>query len=159
MTVRIPLKQKATLDTTDSAQHVLKQDENGQEKYIVFESKPTRIFAHNSGSGKWYEAPYLTFILNTTDGIFDFDETAVGNSECTIDKPCSVATDKIWVDLRATCANGFTDKSACISQPAYSETDSCTASPIDSVKQARDISFFFGWTGTDSEKEYMVSER
>lgn len=138
---------------------MLTQDENGEEKYIIFESKPVRIFTHNSDSGKWYETPYLTFVLNTTDGIFDFNETIVNGPACTITAPCSVVTDKIWVDLRATCASGFTDKSACIAQPEYSDTDSCTASPIDTVNQARDISFFFAWAGTDSDKDYMVSER
>ena len=157
--MRIPLKQKATLNKNVLEQYVLKQDEDGEEKYIVFESKPVRIFARNSENGKLYEAPYLTFVLNTTDGIFDFDNTDVGESECTRDNLCNVITDKIWVDLRATCANGFTDKSACISQPEYSDTDSCTASPIDSVNQAKDISFFFAWAGTDSDKDYMVSER
>ena len=109
---------------------MLKQDENGEDKYIVFESKPVRIFAKNSE--KWYEAPYLTFILNTTDGIFDFDDITVSEHSCTVSDPCAVVTDNIWVDLRATCAHGFTDKSACIAQPAYNEKDSCTASPIES---------------------------
>ncbi|CAL6049508.1 Hypothetical_protein [Hexamita inflata] len=111
-----------------------------------------------------YQIPYMTFIVNLTNGTFKMNE--INCVTLTANKPTIIQSKLVYLDTRATCAENYIKGTSCVKQgDQTSVSKSLVGIQLKNSTTAtgqyvfQDVPLFIGWTGTDGKQVTLTSER
>ncbi|CAL6068485.1 Hypothetical_protein [Hexamita inflata] len=116
--------------------------------------------SNNAFTSEAYQIPYMTFIVNLTNGTFKLNETNCVTVDTS--KPSIIQSKLVYLDTRATCAENWIKGTTCVYQkdPKTSMVAMKVNMTTDKTKyDFKEVPLFIGWTGTDGKQVTLTSER